>query len=247
MKKILLTISLFLIGIVTSYAQQNLGVNQSNPTAKIHITNTENQNSLQVDDEDGDASPFVIDSLGNAQVGGKLTTDSLMIPTNASDGAVLTSDADGNATWNEVNIAVFQEVSNVIVGDAIAGYNVRDINTVKTIIGTSITGNMANNTFTLQPGTYKIVASAPAYAVNEHYLILRNMLDNSILVYGDFNDAISGQLIVTRANINEVIEVSVPITLRLEHFTQTAKNQGLGYNISGENLVYTRITIEKIK
>jgi hypothetical protein len=230
-----------------SFAQQNLGVNQPNPTAKTHITNIENQNSLQVDDEDGDASPFIIDAYGNAQVGGKLSVDSMQVIQNASNGAVLTSDANGNATWEERSFAIFQEVSNIQIVDAILGYNVRDLNTERINLGTDIVGNMAANTITLQPGLYKINASAPAYAVNEHYLILRNMLDNSIIIYGDFSDAISGSLATTKATICDVIEITIPTTLRMEHFTQTARAQGLGYNNTGESLVYARITIEKIK
>jgi microcystin-dependent protein len=82
MKKQLLILSLCLVG-CSLVAQENLGVNQSNPTAKTHITNTQNQNSFRVDDEAGDATPFVIDSLGNAGV--KTSTPSVSLDVNGTD------------------------------------------------------------------------------------------------------------------------------------------------------------------
>jgi len=79
-KTILVTLALTLTTL-TTHAQNNLGVNQPNPTAKTHITNTENQNSLQVDDEANDATPFVVDSLGNVGVQTTMPTVSLDVNT----------------------------------------------------------------------------------------------------------------------------------------------------------------------
>jgi len=80
--KIKITILSFLL-IGGIHAQNNLGVNQPNPTAKTHITNTENQNSLQVDDEANDATPFVVDSIGN--VGVQTETPTVGLDVNTTD------------------------------------------------------------------------------------------------------------------------------------------------------------------
>ncbi len=82
MKSIALAIP-FLAFSFLGNSQENLGVNQSNPQAKTHITNAENQNSFRVDDEAGDATPFVIDSLGNTGV--KTNTPSVSLDINATD------------------------------------------------------------------------------------------------------------------------------------------------------------------
>jgi hypothetical protein len=82
MKKTIIIFSFILAGSM-SFAQQNLGVNQANPQAKIHITNTENQNSLQVDDEDGDASPFTVNEDG--QVGVMNNNPQVSLDINATD------------------------------------------------------------------------------------------------------------------------------------------------------------------
>jgi len=106
--------TLIILGITTNLtAQNNLGVNQTNPTAKTHITNTENQNSLQIDDEANDTTPFVVDSLGNVgvqtetpqadlDVNGGVKADSIQLTNGATAGAVLTSDVNGNASWQPV-------------------------------------------------------------------------------------------------------------------------------------------------
>lgn len=110
MKKITL---LFLIIPVLGLSQQNLGVDQSNPQAKVHITQTGTQPALKVEDQSTDATPFIIDANGKIGVGtetpgakvdieGSLRTDSLNMGTGASSGYVMTSDASGNASWQPV-------------------------------------------------------------------------------------------------------------------------------------------------
>lgn len=94
-------------------AQQNLGVDQPNPQAKIHVTNTDSQKSLIVEDEASDATPFVIDSVGNVgvkttapstdfEVNGHAKVDSITISNGGANGYVLTSDTAGNASWQPV-------------------------------------------------------------------------------------------------------------------------------------------------
>jgi hypothetical protein len=232
------------------FSQQNLGVNQPNPTAKTHITNTENQNSLQVDDEDGDVTPFIIDSLGNATVGAKLTTDSLMIPTNASDGAVLTSDANGNVRWSNKEMAIYQDkkLDGTLAGASISGWQIRDLNFTDYESGLSI--SRTGNIITLQPGTYHIVASSPAFQTNHHKLVIRDNGTNNILKEGTngYSSLSSGGYTQTRSFIDGVIVLLNATDIVLSHYTQNAEiNNGLGTaHADGADEIYTVISIEKI-
>lgn len=82
MKRIILFIATVSAGIGT-FAQENFGVNQSNPQAKTHITNGDNQPALRVDDQTGDTTPFIVDSTGN--VGVKTATPTNSLDVNGTD------------------------------------------------------------------------------------------------------------------------------------------------------------------
>jgi hypothetical protein len=232
-----------------SFAQPNLGVNQASPQAKRHITNTENQNSLQVDDEDGDASPFVIDSLGNVQVGGKLTVDSMRVIENASDGAVLTSDANGNATWNEINVAVYEERISSGGIASVVGWQTRNLTTTQTQIGSKIAVNLTTDEITIAPGTYKIIASAPSYQGIQHQLRLTNVNTNTTLLLGTMEYTNSAMQVTTKSTINQILIVPTNTTFILDHFINRALSNGGGTNnaANGEDGIYATIYIEKIK
>jgi hypothetical protein len=250
MKKLILT-GATAMGILLSFsAQENLGVNQSNPTAKTHITNTQNQNSFRVDDESGDATPFVIDSLGHVQTGAKLTTDSLQVTDGASDGAILQSDANGNATWNEINIAVYQESTSSGGGIAsIIGWQTRNLTTTQTQIGSKISVNLSSDEITIAPGTYKIFASAPSYQGIQHQLRLTNVITNATLLTGTFEYTNVSMNVTTRSTINQILTVTASTTFILDHFINRTLTYGGGTSnsVTGEDAIYATIYIEKIK
>jgi len=261
MKNIILTT--ILIGSITiATAQNNLGVNQPNPTAKTHITNTENQNSLQVDDEANDATPFVVDSLGNVgvqtetpqadlDVNGGVKADSIQLTNGATDGAVLTSDANGNASWNEINVAVFQEKYGVQVGlSSVVGWQIRDLNFEKTNIGSTISIDLGLDRISLLPGMYKIVVSAPAYRADGHQIKLVDVSNNQDLLIGTMEFAGQTENDASRSTINDVLEVSITTVFSIEHFFVVGNSFGLGPNYAsstGIDAVMTTIYIEKIK
>jgi hypothetical protein len=250
MKKQLLTLSLSLVG-SSLLAQENLGVNQSNPTAKTHITNTQNQNSFRVDDEAGDATPFVIDSLGNVQTGAKLTTDSLQVTDGASDGAVLTSDANGNATWKGKEMAIYQqrELDGVGGGSSITGFQTRELNFTEFVSGNSI--SRTGNVITLTPGTYHVIARAPAYSAGHHKLVIRDNNTTNILKIGSNQLANPTTYAITWSFIDAVLVVNTNLDFVLSHWTLTsAPSTGLGFyhgTLDGIEEIYTTVTIEKIK
>jgi hypothetical protein len=249
MKNYIITITA-LMTIGSFVAQENLGVNQSNPTAKTHITNTQNQNSFRVDDEAGDATPFVIDSLGNTRVGARLITDSLTISTGASDGAILQSDANGNAEWNEINIGVFQDRSVGNAGVNIAGWQTRELNFTQKNIGSKISVNYTNNEITIEAGVYKIRVSSCGYQVGRHQIKLTEIGTNLTLALGSNEYTIPSSGDQTKSSIDNIIEVTSETTFIIEHFMDAVfgGSSGLGVGVtSGESNVYTTIYIEKIK
>ena len=66
MKKILL-LSVTIYSAV-AFAQDNVGINQANPNAKLHVTQETANDAFKVEDQTADPTPFTIDSSGNVGV-----------------------------------------------------------------------------------------------------------------------------------------------------------------------------------
>ncbi len=62
-------------------AQQNLGIDQSNPQAKVHITQTGTQPALIVEDQASDPTPVVVNADGKVGIGTATPSVSLDIQT----------------------------------------------------------------------------------------------------------------------------------------------------------------------
>jgi hypothetical protein len=233
------------------FAQQNLGVGQPNPTGKVHITQNANQAALLVEDEDSDPTPFIIDSLGNVSIGGKLITDSIQIPYGATSGAILRSDANGNAIWNELEMAIYQDkkTDGTLGGSSVAGWQIRELNFTDYVSGSSI--SRTGNVITLLPGTYHIVSSAPAFEVNHHKLVIRDNGNNNILKEGTsgYASLSSGGYTDTRSFIDAVLVITVSTDIILSHYTQNIEpNNGLGTaQPDGADEIFATIQIKKLK
>jgi hypothetical protein len=236
---------------IISFSQQNFGVNQSNPQGKVHITQSANQAALIIEDEDSDPTPFEIDSLGNVFVGGKLTTDSLQIPYGAADGAILQSDGSGNAIWNEMNIAVYQERTGGHGGASVVGWQTRNLNHTENQLGSKISVNLSSNEITLEPGVYKISVSAPCYRAEYNQIRLKDVSNSNILAYGTSHYCSAPDDAMQWSSIEQIITISVSTSFIIEHYTSSAvATYGLGLSTSthtAETSVFTTIFIEKIK
>ena len=93
----------------------------------IRITQTGTGNALVVEDSvNPDLTPFVITNSGNVGIGtpspsysvhiiGTMSTSNLVINTGASNGYVLTSDANGNATWQPGGATITNYGNNRVV------------------------------------------------------------------------------------------------------------------------------------
>ncbi len=119
--------------------------------------------------------------------------------------------------------------------------------------------NPNNQTFTLNSGTYIIQASAPAYSVGTHRIVLRNQQDEKIVLFGtsEFSAVVSPALLTGNQSVSNLYgTLTVPSnmsqTFRLEHWVSTpnTNSKSLGVSLSsgsGAPNIYARVIIEKIQ
>jgi hypothetical protein len=145
--------------------------------------------------------------------------------------------------------AVIRDVRNpgVDAGQGNAGANDRVLND----LDTNIPGlTLSSNVFTLPPGRYKITASAPAFYINRHKIVLRNPNSGAILLTGTAEDTPQGMAMgtTTRSFIEGRITLATSTPLHIRHYLQSARGgDGLGRatNIAGVQEVYTLVNIER--
>jgi len=153
-------------------------------------------------------------------------------------------------------IAIFEHrVGNTIPGGtAIANtWNTRILNYTAYISGNSI-NRVSSTTFTLAPGKYHIVASAPAYMVNRHQIRLYNITDNTIELIGTSEFAgDGGYYSMTSSWIDGIIQIEGSIkSFEIQHYVNLTNapisNQSFGLETTSPGIenIYTRIRIEKI-
>ncbi len=123
------------------------------------------------------------------------------------------------------------------------GARTRDLNTE--VIDTGNNCSLASNQFTLQAGTYRILASAPAYQVGRHQAFLRNITDASDVFQGT-SEAASGST-QTRSVIAGQFSISASKVFEIQHRCNTSRSTD-GFGVStGYNLeVYTSVELWKV-
>jgi hypothetical protein len=145
------------------------------------------------------------------------------------------------------------KANNTAGGTATAGsYQTRTLNTLE---GDTSFVSLASNQFTLQPGTYHIEATAPAYQVQSHKAKLRNITNSTDVIIGKSsvswnNDNInaSSTLAVTDSQIVGTFTISASTTFEIQHrvsFTFTTFGFGAASNF-GDSEVYTQVKIVKV-
>ena len=127
----------------------------------------------------------------------------------------------------------------------------RDLNTVVASSGNSISLNTSTSVITLDEGTYRIVASAPAYRVRHHKTRFRKTSGTgSTDLYGTTEYSSTSDYPQTRSMIDGIISVSSDdTTFELQHKCSNS-NTGDGLGVAadlGEQEVYSRVFIQKIR
>jgi len=164
-------------------------------------------------------------------------------------------DGSGELTQLSYEYAVFEDRKSAgtdggsyTSGD---GWITRDLNTVVDSRGSSMSLNTSTGVITLNAGTYRLVASAPAYKVNRHQCRFRQTSGTAetILIgtteYSSIDDDVQ-----TRSLIDGIITVdSDDTTFELQHrCSNNNSGDGLGKAANlGEQEVYSRVYIQRIK
>jgi len=122
--------------------------------------------------------------------------------------------------------------------------------TLNTILSNTITGaSLASNQITLPAGTYKVTASAPAYAVNSHTIRFYNTSDSVKLIDGRNLYATASSSVESVSLLCGLFTITSEKICELQHQCQTTKTtNGLGVEVlfAGETSIYADVFIEKL-
>jgi len=158
----------------------------------------------------------------------------------------------GSGTPSSFARIVDEKPEGTQAGDAVAGNNIRDLNTVVYDKDNIVT--VAGNAFTLQEGTYVIDYSAPTHMVNSHKVSLRNITDGESVSQGSSEYSANASNSPASVGDNRsfgkyVVTLTKPTTYQLNHYAQIAKTgNGLGISTvsQGAPNVYATVDIQKV-
>jgi hypothetical protein len=162
------------------------------------------------------------------------------------------SSGGGSGTPSSFARIVDEKPEGTQAGDAVAGNNIRDLNTVVYDKDNIVT--VAGNAFTLQEGTYVIDYSAPTHMVNSHKVSLRNITDGESVSQGSSEYSANASNSPASVGDNRsfgkyVVTLTKPTTYQLNHYAQIAKTgNGLGISTvsQGAPNVYATVDIQKV-
>ena len=185
------------------------------------------------------------------------------ITTVAGDTAILASEGSGNwrclafqraaaiptAEFGPAFLHVRDEKVTTSVGQALTGgtTNTRQINTVVT---NEITGaSIGTNQIVLPAGTYYCEASAPAFAVGRHRLVLENATDGVLIMAGQNCLASVASNVQTVATVSCRFTIAASKGLYINHWVETtnASNGGGAAVSDGRVEVYAEARFWKLK
>ena len=150
-----------------------------------------------------------------------------------------------SSSWSDYLVV---EEQNAPLGTvaSVAGYQIRGLNTITASNGSSITCNLIAHTITLLPGTYHIVASAPASQIANHQMLLRNTGTLLPIALGQSSHSNDEQ---TFSSVDCIITVGINTTFKMDHYTSQAHPDGLGISggATGVNNVYARCLVHRIQ
>lgn len=108
--------------------------------------------------------------------------------------------------------------------------------------------SLASNQITLQPGSYYIKGSAPAFDVDRHITQFQNVDDATTAITGTSQYGSAVDQMQHRSFIEGVVTISAAKTFELQHQCQTTRSpNGLGVSSTLATNTYSMIKIIKLK
>lgn len=159
------------------------------------------------------------------------------------------SGASGGSSFRGPLLQVRDEKSTGTDGGGFTSgsWQTRDLQTTSL---NDITGaSLATNQITLPAGTYFIIASAPAFSVDNHKIRLRNVTDGSTTIVGSssWNDSTANEA-STRSVLAGQFTISAEKDFEIQHIANTTQaTNGYGVAAGGSEVeVYTDVTIWQV-
>lgn len=112
------------------------------------------------------------------------------------------------------------------------------------------------DTITLEPGTYRIQASAPAYDIGFHKIRFQNITTNTVALLGTNGLSYQFSEEESRSFINEILEVNSIAEFVIQHRASYSANPAVAFSMGiiqspsipfGVDEIFTTIMIEKLK
>ncbi|OUR96271.1 hypothetical protein A9Q84_07895 [Halobacteriovorax marinus] len=165
------------------------------------------------------------------------------------DGRIPASLLPESEVSSSAQVAYIKDVkaSGTHGGDCTSGtYVKRDLNTVS---GESSFVSLANNQFSLAPGTYRIDANAPGYLENLHKAKLVNATIGQDVLLGSTQRSHTSYGGVTNSKIMGEFTITEASLFEIQHRCTTSRTiVGFGVAASfGDSEIYTQVKIVKVK
>ena len=124
-------------------------------------------------------------------------------------------------------------------------WTTRTINTIRKDDGNLV--SLTGNSFTLQPGSYEIEASAPAFQVDRHRIRMIEVNTNEIIALGTSEYTRPGVYAQTRSYISTQVSLISTATFSIEHYFQDdGPINGMGVEANfGYEEIFTWVKIWK--
>lgn len=139
-------------------------------------------------------------------------------------------------------IVVDQKSTTTGGGDCATGWQTRALNTVQFDPG-SIVVSVSANAVTLNAGTYRFRATAPAYGSGRHRVRLYNQTDSAVIATGPSNYVPN---VVVYGEVRGSFSITATKAIRIEQYTETATANGFGFGVpanDGAPEVYAALEI----
>ena len=148
-------------------------------------------------------------------------------------------------SYDSTAILAERQAQNTAAGGFTSGaWRTRSINTE--ISDTDAITSIASNRFTLQAGSYEVLAEATAYGINRHQCRLYNYTDSVVTETGDSSYANGTYLDSSKSCVIAIFTIASAKEFELQHRCETTKStNGLGVEANFSTEQFSTVVIRK--